>query len=157
MLPDNNIDKHIRNTTFITTREAYDFYREHRHKVAKSIDQYNYFVKAVEGLFTVIHNMLVDSQGGVYMPGFGYFAYVRFPKKMKVRTKSLIKHRKEKYFPYFFPDKALKKWTMDRAFKIQVRKHSYAQNIEKKLHFDLCKSYRTATIEANKNANARKT
>jgi hypothetical protein len=56
----------------LVTRELYDHYRKTRRKVAKEIDQYKLFEKAVKGLLSQIHRMVEEAPGGLYLKDFGY-------------------------------------------------------------------------------------
>lgn len=92
----------------LTSRECYDYYKEHRRWNSPTINQYNYFVKALEGFFLVVQRMMTQSKGGVYMTGLGYFACVLDGKK-KVnsklkKVKSLVVKVKprNRYKLYFF-------------------------------------------------------
>lgn len=131
------------NSFDITDREFYDFYREHRRYRPKAVNQYNYFVKTISGIMYVIHRMLAESQGGVYIEGWGYFACVKHPKKR--RRKGSLTIRKNKYSPYFFPEKSLEDWTMSGTFEHITKTKIDGNNIEYKLHFDLCQSFRLAS------------
>jgi len=129
----------------ITDREAYDFYRNYRYNVCKGIDQYNYYVKALNGIFILLKKMLAESEGGVYIEGLGYFCMVKGNPRRKRRKSLLMKNIKyDFYFPYFFPDLEFKHWKMDRTFdkslKFIIRQH----NVKRKLYFDVCESIRVA-------------
>lgn len=146
-------DKTLRQEYDIKSREVYDFYRKHRKKPCKGIDQYNYFKKSIDEIFAIIARMMVESEGGVYISGLGYFCFVKYPKKCKDRKNKnkYIILKKERYFPYFFPDKRLKSWTMSEAFNFRIYYlKSKSESKEYKLHFDLCESYKPSKIESNK-------
>lgn len=148
-----NDDKHLRREGTLLTREAYDFYRKHRNHCSKGIDQYNYYLKSVEGIFNIILRMMVDSPGGVYIEGFGYLCFVRRPRKIKTRRgkAKYIKPKIEGYFPYFFPEPRFEGWNMGGAFNDYLHYLTAGNTVERTLHFDLCESYRQAKIEANRN------
>lgn len=124
----------------LTTREAYDYYRKNRRYISKTVDQYNYFVKAVNGLFETLSAMIVESEGGVYIEGFGYFCVIKRKNKRQRRAKSLLlrKVRIDSYYPYFFPEGVFQEWTMDRTFHANFRDNIWAQKNKWKIHFDLC-------------------
>jgi hypothetical protein len=145
----------------LTSREAYDFYREKRKKVAPGINEYNLYKKAIEGLFTVVKDMMVESEGGVYLEGLGYLCMIAYPKEWKrgnIKSKSLFQKLKKQqyYFPYFIPDVELKGWTMSDAFEEKLERKANAQDIKYKLHFDLVDTLRLANDYANKSVNYRK-
>lgn len=149
------------NAQSLTSREAYEFYREKRKKVANGINDYNLYKKAVEGLFTVIKDMMVESQGGVYLEGFGYLCMIAYPKEYKetnTKGKSLFQKLKkyQYYFPYFYPDVELKGWTMSDAFEDKLERKMNAQDIKYKLHFDLVDTMRVAHDYTKKSVDSRK-
>ena len=142
----------------LTDRVVYDFYRQNRREVAKGINQYNYFSKAVEGLLFVLQGMIAESEGGVYIEGLGYFACVKNKSKRKLSNpKSLLDRGKkyQPYFPYFFPDNELSDWTMSETFVLKLRNRIGSNKIQRKLHFDLCQSIRIADDFAKKKNNHR--
>ncbi len=143
----------------LTSREAYDFYREKRKKVAPGINEYNLYKKAVEGLFIVVKDMMVESEGGVYIDGLGYFCNIAYPNKWKDgKGKSLFQKIKkyQYYFPYFVPDVELKGWTISDAFEEKLERKLNAQDIKYKLHFDLVDTIRIANDYSKKSVNSRK-
>src|SRR6478609_2057950 len=147
----NEIERTFRNYVSLVSREVYDFYRENRRKPCKTIDQYNYFVKAVEGLFYVIAQMIEQSEGGVYIRGLGYFCCVKY--KRKKVSKSLLLRGKEvdRYTPYFFPDEPFKDWRMDKMFKYQLRfRVALNKKTNHTLHFDICQAHKKEKEEADR-------
>ena len=145
----------------LTGRDVYDFYRQNRKKMAKGIDQYNYFVKAVDGIFMVIKEMMLQSEGGVHIAGLGYFCNLKnpreFSRKVKVKN-SLIKKKKNyySYHPLFIPDPEMKMWSMDYTFKESYITELQNSKLEYKLHFNLVNSIRNAEEFAIKKKNHRK-
>lgn len=139
-------------------REAYDYYRDNRRVMAKGIDQYNYWVKAINGIFELLKKMILETQGGVYIEGFGYFCHIRNPEK-KVRKRklknSLIRTAKptKKYIPYFEPDIEFKGWTMNFMFSKEYMADLKSSTIEYKLNFDLANTMRVAKDFAIKTFN----
>lgn len=143
----------------LLSREAYDFYRAKRKKTAKGIDEYNLYKKAISGLFNVVGNMMVESEGGVYIEGFGYLCNIAYPNKWKDgKGKSLFQKIKkyQYYFPYFYPDVELKGWTMSDSFESKLERKLNAQDIKYKLHFDLVGTMRIANDYSKKARNHRK-
>ncbi len=143
----------------LTSREAYDFYRQKRKNIAPGIDEYNLYKKAVSGMFNVIKDMMVESEGGVYIEGLGYFCNIAYPNEWKTgKGKSLFQKIKkyQYYFPYFIPDVELKGWTLSDAFEEKLERKLNSQEIKYKLHFDLVESMRIANDVATKYKNHRK-
>ncbi len=155
------LNKHFTNFQSLTSREAYDFYRERRNKCVAGINEYNLYKKAIEGLFIVLKDMMVESEGGVYIEGLGYLCMVAYPKEYKsnnTKGKSLFqKLRKyQYYFPYFIPDVELRGWTLSDAFEDKLIRKANAQDIRYKLHFDIVDTVRIANDYAKKANNHRK-
>lgn len=99
-------------TVSIYDREVYDYYRENRIKVAKGINDYNLYKKAVSGLMLVIRDMFLDSDGGVYIDNFGYLCFIMSGKKganRLVKSRLLRKKKVPLYTPWFFKDDLIKK------------------------------------------------
>lgn len=124
----------------LTDREVYDFYRENRARVAKGINDFNLFKKAVSGLFNLVRNIMKDSKGGIYIDGLGYFCHVITLNKYKFfrRDKSIIIRNRRHYVykPYFFPDDNINRMEMIFNLKHTVKKY--------KLHFDICQTKQEA-------------
>jgi len=142
----------------ITSREAYEYFRKNRKFNIKAIDQYNYYKKAVEGLFFTIREILSESQGGVYIEGLGYFCFVIYPKKMKKKGKKLQNEslfrsirKKNTYFLYFFPDLELEGYilTENKYIPIEAKREDY------KLHFNICQNYRINRLITRRKQNFR--
>ena len=125
-------------------REFYDYYRTHRRKVAKGIDQYMLFEKAVSGLLRLLRRLAVDTEGGIYIKGLGYFCHVKNYKKIKNRKGRNFFEKLKKvntYTYWFFPDGNFEGWYIMPAMddsKVLINLESY------KLHFDAIKSYHSA-------------
>ncbi len=102
---------------------------------------------------------MVESEGGVYLEGLGYFCNIAYPNLWKDgQGKSLFqKLRKyQYYFPYFIPDYELRGWTMSDAFEDKLERKLNAQTIKYKLHFDLVDTMRLALDYTKKSVNSRK-
>lgn len=134
----------------LTSREAYDYYRAKRKRVCGDIKEYREFVLAVNGLFMELTKMIYSNDGGVYIEGLGYFCYLVKPKKVKERGKRQIDkslmnrfQKVHRYYPYFFPDKDFKDYTMSGAFTNAFTRFKDLDN-PYKLHFNLCKAYKEA-------------
>lgn len=153
----------VRFLTFrsLVDREVYEYYRENRRRQSKTIDQYNYFIKAVEGLFIVISRMIAESEAGVYIEGFGYFCCIKNIRKTKPKSLTLRSKYKISYTPFFFPDKEFQHWRMDGTFKDRLKGRVRNSKIEHRVYFDVCESYREAATKArvftnNKKANRKR-
>ena len=73
----------------IVDREMYDYYRQHRRGVAKGLNQFMLWEKAIGGLMTVMKNTLVEKEEGIYIKGFGYFYYA--PSAYRRKRISILK------------------------------------------------------------------
>lgn len=149
------------NSVSLESREAYNFYKEKRKRAVKGINEYNLYRKAISGLFTVVKDMMVESQGGVYLEGLGYFCNVAYPTEWKggnIKSKSLFqKLRKyQYYFPHFVPDVEFKDWTMSDSFEEKLKRKLNSQEIKYKLHFDLVDTMRIAHDYTKKSVDSRK-
>lgn len=143
------LENNFPNSQSLISREAYDFYRKNRKAPAKQIDDYTLYKKAMSGLFRVIGDMMIESEGGVYIDGFGYLCNIAYPNEWKTigqQPKSLFQRLKkyQHYFPYYIPDVEFKAFTMSEAFESQLVRKIHAQDIKYKLHFDLVESMRIA-------------
>ncbi len=154
------LKENFNNSSSLISREAYEFYRLKRKKVASGINDYNLYKKAIEGLFIVIKDMMVESEGGVYLDGFGYLCNIAYPKEYKATGKktSLFQRfkRYQYYFPYLVPDVELKDWTMSDSFEDKLERKLNAQDIKYKLHFDIADTMRIAQDYSIKAKNHRK-
>lgn len=140
-------DKHFIKYQDLTSRDCYDFYRSWRRRKPKEIDQYRLFVKCVNGLTMLLAKMMEESEGGVYIQGLGYFCCVKLKNKVRLnKSKSLLLRLQkcDRYIPYFFPDKEMAGWTMSDSSCYLLRKKINATDIDYKLYFDTCLSYRIA-------------
>lgn len=117
----------------IIGREMYDFYRQKRRKVAKEIDQYKLWVKAVHGILRVLKEMVVENENGVYLEGFGYF-YVEQHLDYKHRVSLLKKEIKTRHKIRFeLEDEKLNQkysFTIDNINYLVDPKKEYEPNLE---------------------------
>lgn len=153
------LNKNFPDSQSLLSREAYDFYRAKRKRAVSSINEYNLYKKTISGLFNVVSDMVVQSEGGVYIEGFGYLCNIAYPNLWKDgKGKSLFQRIKkyQYYFPYFIPDVELKDWTMSDAFENKLERKLNAQDIKYKLHFDLVDTIRIANDYSKKARNHRK-
>lgn len=153
------LKENFTDTHSLSSREAYEFYRKKRKKSVEGINEYNLYKKAISGLFNVVSDMMVGSEGGVYIEGIGYLCNVAYPNKWKDgKGKSLFQKIKkyQYYFPYFIPDVELKGWTMSDSFELKLERKLNSQDTKYKLHFDLVDTIRIANDYSKKAKNHRK-
>lgn len=154
------LNKNFVNSGSLLSREAYEFYKLKRKKVSKGMNDFNLYKKSISGLFNIISNMMVESEGGVYLDGFGYLCNVAYPKEYKATGKktSLFQRFKkyQYYFPYLIPDIELQDWTMSDSFEDKLERKLNAQDIKYKLNFDIADTMRIAQDYSIKAMNHRK-
>lgn len=130
----------------ITSEEAYEWYKEKRRVPSETINQFNYYQKAVRGMMSSIRTLMEESEGGVYIEGFGYFFKLKTKEYMfKDSLDNRILHQYKKACRYdnsFHPDPEFKDWTMDRT----IKKHTTEREIPEryKIHFDIREAHRVA-------------
>lgn len=131
----------------LSSREAYEYYRNNRKYVSKTIDQYNYFKKAVEGLTRLIKDCFLENEEGVCIRDLGYLGMVRTIEEVRVKnpsTTSILKkyNKRHMYKPVLFPDIMYENWHMEFAFSqnIQDGLRRDKKNKEYKLRKTLCDS-----------------
>ena len=73
-------------------REFYEFYKKSRRKPSKTIDQYNYFEKAINGMIQELRVMLTETEHGIHLKGLGVFYRKPFGEYLK--KLSLFTHTK---------------------------------------------------------------
>lgn len=140
-LTNRKLNSHFLKEQSLTDRSSYEYYRQNRKAPSKTIDQYNYFVKAVEGVFNVIQDLIINSEEGVYVKDIGYFCAQKKRKKKRVKT-SLFK----KGFNYstvtFIPDENLKGWIMEGTVEVQIKNLISEADIDYNLNIPLYESVR---------------
>lgn len=127
----------------IIDRDMYDFYRQKRKKVAKEIDQYKLWVKAVHGILRTLKELAVENENGVYLEGFGYL-YVEKYSEYKKRISILKKEKKDRYKvrfeledeklneKYSFTPDNIKYWiNSDKEYKPNLEAIKYILNVKK--------------------------
>lgn len=130
----------------LSSRECYEYYKSNRSKVSKTIDQYNYFKKAVEGLFLTLRQLLLNNTEGVCIRDFGYLCNIRTKEKRKVlvlvHIDSILKRKRRSYIynPYYFPDNMYEEWTMDYSFSPYIKDKLSRGNKEYNIHKTICDS-----------------
>lgn len=144
----------------LISREAYEFYKIKRKRVAIGINDYNLYKKSISGLFNMIGDMLTESEGGVYLEGLGYLCMISYPKEYKSSGKKVSLFQRVKtyqyYFPYLIPDFEVKEWTMSDSFEDKLERKANAQDVKYKLHFDLIDTMRIARDYTKKSVDHRK-
>lgn len=130
----------------ISSREAYDFYKKNRKTISKTIDQYNYFRKAVEGIIITLTELFLENEQGVCIKDLGYFCMIRTKNKKRIKnpsSTSILKKytRRYVYKPYMFSDIMYDNWTMEHTFSKQLH-IKLKQNTNKKyeIHKRICDS-----------------
>lgn len=113
----------------LINRDFYEFYRNHRKKVAKEIDQYNYFVKAVGGILLMVREQAYKREFGVYIENFGHFCFIRGKKaKKNPFEKNPLKKSKKSFIwqHWFIPEsEELKDWYYNTEYHInKPNKHT---------------------------------
>lgn len=136
--------KELSTSKELINRDMYDYYRANRKKVAKEIDQYKLWVKAMNGLLIVLKRMVCENENGVYIQGFGY---IRAEKnsKFKKRISILKKEERNRYRILFTADNK----AVQKRFKFTVGRCSYVldntKNYENKIDTILYKVNLTKT------------
>jgi hypothetical protein len=111
----------------------YDYYRNNRKKVAKEIDQYKLWVKAVNGLLCCLKEMVIENENGVYIEGFGYI-FAEEVSTYKRRISILKKEEKIRHKIRFISDNKLikkrYKFSVGRVHHILDSKLKYENKLE---------------------------
>ena len=112
----------------INSREAYDLYRTRRRSVAKEIDQYKLFVKAVNGMISYLFTLVKEAESGVYIKGIGYFFHNKSKNKVRGKNEPLMKRIKRRYIYYvdFYPDPGLEDFYFDFTYDCNYPKKEYS-------------------------------
>lgn len=95
--------------------------------------------KKIEVIWEAIKELFIENSGGVYLIEFGYFAYIKSPKKILNKRTGLFEKPK---FPYLFTELArpagIKKYTMEGTFPKEIDD----KNKKATLHYSLIKEYK---------------
>jgi hypothetical protein len=114
-------------------RDMYDYYRKNRKKVAKEIDQYKLWVKAVNGILCCLKELVRESENGVYIEGFGYI-FAEDNIRYRHRISILKKEEKIRHKIRFIPDnrriKKRYKFTVGRVVHILNLKLKYENKLD---------------------------
>lgn len=129
-------------TEDLICREFYEYYKKNRSKPSKVIDQYNYFVKAVNGVLSLMMNMNAEIQGGLFIRDFGYFCYVkRKEKRRNPQEKSPLKKfiKRDSYSFWFYPEDGYRDWILLSNFYQETKKRNDYKFLfqEIKLYYEL--------------------
>lgn len=95
--------KELNTSKELINREMYDYYRQNRKKVAKGIDQYKLWVKAMNGMLACLKHLICENENGVYIEGFGYFRAEKSTTYRK-RVSILKKEERDRYKIKFTAD-----------------------------------------------------
>jgi len=119
----------------VINRDSYNLYKQKRRKVAKEIDQYKLFEKAISGILSCLMQMIKESENGVYIKGLGYFFHNKSDKKVKGKKETFFKRIKKRYIYQadFYPDDSLEGWYVTYANKNYPKK-------EYSVYFDIVES-----------------
>ena len=119
----------------VINRDSYNLYKQKRRKVAKEIDQYKLFEKAISGILSCLMQMIRESENGVYIKGLGYFFHNKSDKKVKGKKETFFKRIKKRYIYQadFYPDDSLEGWYVTYANKNYPKK-------EYSVYFDIVES-----------------
>jgi hypothetical protein len=118
----------------LVCRDFYNYYRTNRRKVAKEIDQFKYFEKAVNGILTILRKAVLEEDEGVHIKSFGYLCNVKAKNKRALYTlKSPIKmYKKEIVFKFWYiPEDNYKKWYLKEITQLCVTKKTDYKIIDK--------------------------
>lgn len=122
----------------ITSREAYEYYRQNRKEVAKAVNQYNYYVKAINGICALLREIIIEEEEGIFISGIGYFGNVYYKDRLIRReNKFKKKYYKKVHKPNFFPEHKFQMFSMSDNFTKSLTKAIYSSKTEYKLRFDL--------------------
>lgn len=115
----------------ILNRDFYEFYKKEREKPCKGIDQYNYFLKSVSGIFLLIHENLESKKGGIYIKDFGYF-YRKPCLKRRGYFKELRKRLKKHiiYKVCFIPFKKTEGWSFNATTQLPITDIAYENQLD---------------------------
>lgn len=136
-------------------REFYGYYKKNRICISKGVERYADWTRAVARIMRSIGELIVTTEGGVYIENWGYFAIFKTYKKTdkKVKNLSITSYIKDyRYYPYFFGEvgrPCFKNWFMAMTFNKKLRekiKHKVGSGFKYKLFLTTIKSL----IGANK-------
>lgn len=123
-------DKKLLKTHILFSRDTYSkhYVKKFPHKKRKIRDR-SEFERKGTALSTAISEAIAESQGGVYLPKFGYIFNFLIPRKMKrlESNKTSYNHHTDNriYMPVFIPDAkttVLRPWIMTKGFNDQLKK-----------------------------------
>lgn len=98
----------------------YEFYRKNRRKVAKGIDQYMLWKKAISGLLIAIKELVEERENGVYIKDFGYLCLEKAGTRRK-KISPIKKQILQKYIlSFMFDNPKLKKRYKYRSGKVDI-------------------------------------
>ena len=111
----------------VTDSAAFKHYRENaKYRDMEFTNHISVYKKVISEFYKKIGDALVESEGGVYIKGFGYFTVMMYPKKYIVRVPyntdgfANFKTSNYLYVPTFFGQSGknplLNLWVMDRTF-----------------------------------------
>lgn len=140
-------------------REFYEYYKKNRKSVSKGVERYADWSRAVARLMLSIKDLMIETEGGVFVEKLGYFAIFKTYKKTDKKKKngSLSTYIKDyRYYPYFFGEVSnpiFKGWFMSMMFTpetIKDIKEQLQKGFKYQLHLTTVKSLIKANKETRK-------
>lgn len=141
--------KLLYNRRLLTDREAFAFYRNNaKFRSLSTTPRMEAHSKIVRAFYKEIADNMIESSGGVFLEGFGYFVNLMNPKKTVVNMKRkwakkdlyLNPHTKSRVFhPVFLPITyhfKLKLFIMDRMFNRDLKTRLKNKLISKMKYFN---------------------
>lgn len=140
-------------------KEFYEYYKKNRKKVSKGVERYGDWTRAVARIMLSIRELIIKTEGGVYIENLGYFAVFRTHKKTSKKKKNgnistFIKSYR--YYPYFFGEtgnKCFRGWFMAMTFNkklIVALDEKINKGFKYKLYLTTIKSLISANKETRK-------
>jgi hypothetical protein len=146
--------RRLTNVMFPHDQAGYFFYRKHRKTNNPVGDHRTRFKEAVTEMFMAISEIMIETEGGLYLAEYGYFSpmELKYIKKDNLPKNRPINILNEKDFGLQFfhdtaPKSCIKYMTMDRSFSKNTKKqfiHSVTEKrMKPKLLYTLIKSLYT--------------
>lgn len=125
--------------------KAYVFYRDNSKLASrKTVAHYVEYGKLIGEFYKILGDELVESEGGAYIKGLGYFSVMRYfrPGRTKLRMQDgqygrFLNIRDDWFFTYFVPiskNNRLRLYIMDNSYYRSFREKLYAKLIEGKIY-----------------------
>lgn len=138
-LKDNDLLTYFNNDILnLTDRDAYEYYKKHRRKKSKGIDEYGKYKRLVGRVFKEIRKGLREDSEGVYINRIGYFCPV---KVRSIKKKNSLLLKRDIYKLFFFPDEHFKNLTIEDAYNSTINFELNSTKLKYKPNFKLVESY----------------